>query len=48
MSEERGTIEVVLANGKSLVTTKGDEAEHFVNSNGSSIVPDKPRRKKKK
>jgi len=36
---DKGTLELVLANGKSIVSTKGEELACFLESQGSSIVP---------
>jgi len=41
MSQNNGTLELQLANGKSVKSNKGEELACFLESQGSSIVPRK-------
>jgi len=44
MKENSGTLELKLANGKSVVSTTGFELACFLESGGSSIVPNTRRK----
>ncbi len=41
----RGTFELTLANGRTLESTKGEELEHFLNTDGRSIVEERQAKK---